>query len=226
MIIARVPVRLLGLLILYFIPLNSDAQEIDAVYSGQFTPYSYEFDYAEIKGSAYYDEALRLGSIHYRSGEVTNTYLRYNVFEDAIEYLDDTRLLTINNPQDTKYITIGNKELVFSAFRSDKSIQRGYLWKASEGNVLLFARYVIDFSEEELGATGYHRKKPDEFRLKPTIWLIKQGNLIKEISTTKTELSEIFGSEYSVVDNFRKQEKLKMRRDADVVRMFDFFNSL
>ena len=197
------------------------------IFRGVYLPVSYQLDYQDIDGTAYENDQLIKGLVVFRAGDSIETYLRYNVYEDAVEFLEENELQAIANAHRIDHILIGTRKLIYTPYLLDGTITKGFLYECTSGKVRLFRKPVIELEDPEDGATGYHKGTPRSFSLKPTVWLMgKEKGPITNVVMNKSQLRELFGEEYDQVDDYRKENKLKLKQDNDLIALFEYFNSL
>ncbi len=192
-----------------------------------YKPLLYSLDYDQIEGSAYLNDTLKRGLVRFPNGDSSEVFMRYNIYEDAIEYTQGDRLMVINNPKQIVNVFIGKTEIVYSNYRYGKSVKEGYLIKLVSGEISLYIKYRIEFEDAESPLTGYHSLTPARFVYKPSeLYISNDGFTIRNFKSSKTELMELFGAYYSEMDKFKKNKKLKLRKNEDVAELFKYFNSL
>lgn len=198
----------------------------DNTYRGIFKPMQYKLTYEDIDGSPYYNDELIKGLVIFRIGDSLFSYMRYNVYEDAVEYVKEEVIYNIANPQSIDHIIIGTEKFVYTVYVYDNKPNKGYLIKCLDGKIQLYKKPVITYKEPVDPLTSYHQAQPPTFVLDPTVWLIEENGQIVVLEVSKSNLSTIMGKDYSKVDTYRKKEKLKLKRDDDVIKLFKYYNSL
>jgi len=193
----------------------------------RYEPIYYSLNYNEVQGSAYLNDTLKRGVVRFPNGDSSEVFMRYNIYEDAIEYTEGNRLMVINNPKQIVNVFIGKTEIVYLNYRYGKSVKEGYLIKLVSGEISLYIKYRIEFEDAESPLTGYHSLTPAQFVYKPSeLYISNDGFTIRNFKSSKTELMELFGTYYKEMGKFKKNKKLKLRKKEDVVVLFEYFNSL
>jgi hypothetical protein len=67
--------------------------------------------YERIEGSPYYTEDFIDGEVHLRNGNSASLPLRYDIFQDEIEFKSENQILWLKK-QNIEYLTLGDEKLV------------------------------------------------------------------------------------------------------------------
>ncbi len=219
--------------ILLFIAITCIGPRIaaQAIFEGKFLfkyePIIYTLDYDQIEGSAYLNDTLKRGVVRFPNGDSSEVFMRYNIYEDAIEYTEENRLMIINNPRQIANVLIGKTELIYTHYLYGKSVKEGYLVKLVSGEISLYIKYTIEFEDAESPLTSYHSATLAQFVYKPSeLYISGDGYIISKFESSKTKLMDLFGAYYKEMEKFKKNKKLKLRKKEDVVVLFEYFNSL
>lgn len=191
----------------------------------QYNIYEYQLNYEDIKGSPYLNDSLIWGVVNFINGDSVSQYLRFNVYEGTIEYLDNNNLLIINNIQQIDNVLIDNDKIVYRLY--DSGSRSGLFIEKVKGKFSFYEKPVVEFEKAKPAIDSYHEPTPEAFVRKAPLWYFSTNNgpLIHFIPN-KSGLKEIFGEDYDTIDKYRKREKLKYGREEDLVALFEYFNTL
>lgn len=193
----------------------------------KYEPINYTLNYEEIEGNAYLNEKLIEGYVKFVNGDTIAAYMRYNIYEDGIEYLDGENIFLIDNVNQLDHVYIGSDNFVYLEYQFGNEYNEGYLIEKVSGNCKLYLKPVVKFEEAEAPLTGYHQAQPPTFQRRPSQWYVSKNNgPVSQIDLTKSDLKKIFGNQFYTLDDFKKREKLKLRNEEDVVTLFEYFNSI
>ncbi len=193
----------------------------------KYEPIIYTLSYDDIEGSPYLNDTLKNGVVKFIGGDIIRTLLRYNIYEDGVEYVEGEKLLEIDNSDQLQYIQIGDDQLVYVEYSHEQRTMKGYLIEEVSGKCRLFKKYSIDFEDAEAPLTSYHGPKPARFVLKPPEWFTSNnGGPISNLKTTKSSLKNLFGDHYTTMEAYKKREKLKLHKGQDMILFFEYYNSI
>ena len=205
-------------------------QNIDKTeYRGIFVPVERQINFSEIEGSPYLNEKLIGGMVKFTNGDSVNYFLRYDMYSDEMEYLDKTKLLTINKSlaQNLDHLRLSNDNFVYKEFYIKKNKDEGYLIRLVDDRCKLYKRLTIDFQNAAPTKTGVHEGTPDAFVNKRVLWFYSIDNKpITFFSADNAGLKAIAGSHYEKLKSYTKKERLKIRKEEDLIRWFNYYNSL
>ena len=84
-----------------------------------------------------------------------------------------------------------------------------------------------EFKEAENPKTSYHQPVPARFvEEKPMYYYSRHSAILKEFNTSYYTLSDLFRSETEFFMNYMKDNKLKLRREKDLVHLFEYINTV
>jgi hypothetical protein len=198
-------------------------------YRGNFEPITREIDYSNIKGSPYLDKKLIRGFVKFNNGDSSVYFLRYDIFSGDMEYLDQDKLFTILKIQLTQldYISLNNQILVYKDYYIKNKQHTGFLQEMLRNKCSLYQRYRVEFQPAKPAETTYHEPTPAQFKRKPAQWYYACGNeRISLFTTDNIGLRQIGGPYYGQLKAYLKKNKLKMKRPADLVALFTYYNTL
>ncbi len=196
-------------------------------YNGaRLRPIERDISYEDIDGSPYHSDKLISGLVITLKGDTLVRFMRYDSYTEKMEYVQDDQLLVLNNPEATNLIRLNNMEYVYRIFDyADKSYS-GFLTRLADGECELLRRDWVEFEEEEPGQTPYHKVKPDRFTKKgPAYFYSCNGGRPVFFKGSQSDLEELTGDRIAESRRFIKQEKLKLRKEEDMIRLFNFLNN-
>lgn len=207
------------------------SQRLDEVgrelYYGAYEPISRTLNYAEIQGSPYLDDDLVKGYVKFIYGDSTVQFLRYNIYTDEVEYLADEKLLVIKNATQVHYVYVNGHWFYYKTYKFRNAFKKGFLEKLVSGHFELYVKYAVDYEKKKNPESSYEKATPDRFvRKLPTYYFAIDNGPIINFDNSKSGLEEIFREDYPEIKKLIKSEKLKLRQQEDLVKIFEYYNSL
>lgn len=182
--------------------------------------------YTTIDGTPYLDEEFSKGSLSLGQSQINNIDLRYNIYEDHFEYLDEDVVKFIDpriNQVDT--IWLKNETYLYVSLNAGKQVKMTYM-KMVHGDgtrVLLKHRILLTDPQKD---QGYREAKPPAFtRQQDLIFVQPTGSHAMEFKGKKS-LEELFPDNYQQLSDYAKSEKLRLKKLDDIVRLCLYFDSL
>lgn len=192
-----------------------------------YVPIKQTLSYDEVEGSPYFNEKLLDGMVKFNSGDSVLTYLRYNIYKDEIEYLVSGTLLELKNKNDVDYLIVAGERFVYKTYQNGDTKEKGYLQEMVSGKYNVFLKHRVKFQKAEEARSSYHKPVPPKFVQMSDLWFVSVDNgVILKTSLSKSELEELLGDKMKEVEAFKKQNKLKLSKQEDVVKFFEFINGI
>jgi len=181
---------------------------------------------ADLDGSPYLDNEYKIGSVISVDDVVFKDIpLRYNCFDDVLEFMKDKVAYDLKPKDKIKRAEIGNQVFVYKDYEADRGIDKSFFEVLTEGKANLYARFTIKFYEaEEL--KGFAEAKPARFDdLSETYYVSVNNSPAKKISNSK-KLLEILSDKQKDVDSFISKQKLSVKKPEDLKKIIAYYNSL
>jgi len=183
-----------------------------------------------INGSPFLNDNFQEGSLELLDGrKAEKVLLRYNIAKDLFEILKGGDTLTLNRPFAVKYVNVDDKTFMFDPkFRekADRS-QNGYFQLKTQGKLSLFIKRTKklnfdSFTENYKGGSGtkeyYYIDKVNY------VAQLNEGNPFL-ISSSKKFIAQL-DNHKSEVKSFIKENKIKLKKEEDVIKLVDYYNTL
>ena len=128
----------------------------------------------DIQGSPYAEKDFQDGYVVTTSdSKFVDLKLRYNIFNDRIEYMDESGApLAFSYPDVINHVVIGNDKYVYSPYAVQKKIEKGFFRVVEEGKSALYVRKKI-FFQEAVPPGAYKDAEPPKFLNKPDEYYIR-----------------------------------------------------
>lgn len=187
----------------------------------------------EILGSPYLTENFIKSKVYFGDEFVGDYFVRYNALNSEIE-IKDTELeeeapkrLLANQDLRVKY---GSRELRFTTYITKKDeTKNGYLSIISEGeSYTLYHRLAVKYSEGKAAANSMVMAIPSRYAHFVEYYYKKAGvDRIDQLTQKRGALLKILDKEMrDQVNTFIKEEKIDLSEEADLIRTFEYINSI
>ena len=196
-------------------------------YTGQYRPIVRSLSYQDIDGSPYLDSRLIPGIVMFDTGDSLIYYLRYDIYSDEVEYLQNEELLTITNKDELDVVFLNNNKFIYKTYRINDREYNGYLVQSVTNQCNLYQKHRVDFQGAKPPKSSYEPGTPDKFIKRKVSWLYSCGeDPITLFTPDNKSLAKITGSYYKQVSGYMKENKLKPGREGDIILIFEYYNSL
>ncbi|MCK4700254.1 MAG: hypothetical protein KAT38_07960 [Bacteroidales bacterium] len=164
----------------------------------------------------------------YANGEIVtidnfryNGKMRYNIYDDEIEYLVNDDKFWVSNPWVLDFITIDSITFIYcSADRQNKDEGSYYILLVSGDCKLLLKKGVI--LNDPVVAKPYVEAKPAEFVGRRDFFYILLENQEPVKITSKQKLLELFPEKTKQMKNYLK--KISLNKGKDLIKLVEWKN--
>jgi hypothetical protein len=180
----------------------------------------------DVQGSRYQNDSFQLSTVETTKDTFYKVPMRYNVFEDVIEFKDAKGQLFLLDPLMTiKKVTIGDLELVVQPFNVDGQIKTGFFTLLSDGKIKLLAKKIVKFEPLVPAKALQYANTPAKFIKSPDQFYTRTGNNpAVQINKLKKTLEQFPDHQKSVL-SFADRRKLGVKKD-DLLDIWAYYNAL
>ncbi|MBN1253277.1 MAG: hypothetical protein JXA16_14150 [Bacteroidales bacterium] len=183
-----------------------------------------KLSYSEIKGSPYLTDDFVESKIYLSKDSIFSIHLRYNIFNNQIEFQKENEVYAISNPEIFQKIEILNSTFIYYNDKSD-SKKNSYYKLLVEGDCYLLAKNRVRFKEQG-EEKPYVGASPAEFiRLKDQYLLFLNENSPIAIKNNKS-LKNILSDKKDEISDFIKKEKISCQDENDLIKLITYYNKL
>ncbi|MFD1258525.1 hypothetical protein ACFQ3S_17090 [Mucilaginibacter terrae] len=179
---------------------------------------------SEIEGDPYLFDKWLPGKVQAANDKTYDGFkLKYDIADDLLVFAYDSADEPLKFVDDIKTFTIILPEpIVFTnGFPSiDKQTSQSYYQLISNGKTKLLKRRT----KVVLESKGYNTvvKKYQEYNN----YYIFKDNKIAKLENPKKTLYALAGAKKTDIDNYLKSNSINFKRDEDLARLFDYYNTL
>lgn len=182
--------------------------------------------YNIIDGTPYLDEEFSKGSLSLGHSQINNIDLRYNIYEDHFEYLDE-EVVKFIDPRRNQVDTVWLKgdTYLYVSLEAGKKIKMTYMKMVRGDGTRILLKHRMMLTEPEK-SQGYKDAKPARFnRQQDLIFIQPTGSHAMEFKGKKS-IEELFPDHYHQLSEYVKSEKLKLKNLDDITKLCIYFDSV
>lgn len=178
------------------------------------------------EGSPFLLQEWKNSSVILKNGEKINYDLLYNVFKNEFWIKKEEGIKLLLFTEDVDHVEFDNKKFVRKTYPFEKDIKEGLLQIITNDKYPLFKLYTCIFLRKEAESTGYESKKKDKFQIREQLYYQDKEGYLYPISTKKDDFFKIFRDKSSIVGAYCKINKLKYRKEEDIIKLFHYYSTL
>jgi hypothetical protein len=177
-------------------------------------------DKKQIEGSPYLDKefkpALIIKTDH---SEIRNMALRYNAYENTMEFKQKETVLFIVDPVTISEIIFEDRTFVYAMYKAAGKTRLSYFQLLTEGKYQLLKKYNIAFKGPESKSDT-----PAQFiSQQPAYYLRYKSGMAHLISSRKKMIRALQPISNEMVD-FIQQERINVRNEPELINALKFIN--
>jgi hypothetical protein len=177
----------------------------------------FENGYTEIEGSPYLNDAWSRGTVKAKHNGKTYELakMRYDLYKDELEYEENQKPYRFGN-EITEFVT--NDGIFRNGFPGTESLTaRTFYQVLYDGNVKLLKRNTVRIQTEKLYSSATQTKR---FMKEDALYLFKNGTVTR-LKKDKKALLEALGDKQADLEAFIKDQKLKITKEEDVLKVIE-----
>ena len=186
--------------------------------------------YDDIKGSPYIADEFGKANISLKPDVLF--HVKYNAFVDQMEVINkDKTSYVLNKSIDNVIVNfLEDKKTyqLFSHLENDVATNRFFNVLNPNAKTLLLKKEEITLKEKQPAKTTYEKDKPARFAKSPDSYYIKYPNKLTatELPSNKKEFAKKFPNIENKILEYIKSEKIKLSKEADLIKLFNELNRL
>jgi len=211
---------------------NNEVLINDYIFSSEIGNQMKGIDYSQISGSPYENDEYIIGKVcNSSTGYSIAHLLRYNIYSDTMEIKVNETSNSYETliKSDNIYASINQNEYYFKKYLDKNDlINTSYFIKKSEGkNSSLYFKKIKIFKDKQLPKNGFERVTPPTFSDAQDYYYQSEGEgMLLLFPNSNKKLLKIFSNKAKELKTFTKKEKINYKNEADVIKLFKYYDSL
>jgi hypothetical protein len=184
-------------------------------------------DVKNYNGTPYLNDTFEKGRIILTNGtSYTNLPLRYNIYQDVFEFEKEGQAYQIPKDRTFKEFLMGDTVFRFSPYFVGSTKVTGYLQVLADGPCSLFKKYRTILSEAK-APEAFKDAEPATFKAQANKFFISfaENDLPQEFGNYK-EFLRLLPEHVAEMTKYLKSNKLKLRRETEIIQTVEYYNSL
>jgi len=184
--------------------------------------YGSYFYYGDPSGM-YLDPEWVMGSASLLEGDNIEGHFRYNIYLQKMECIVMGDTFAFAKPCELKFVRIGEQKFIYSTFyRSDYEVSNSWFEVLCEGGCELLLRRYIKYRVTD----GDDDLSNDQLFKLEEYYTRRDGASPERMFITKDDVINAMKDHEAEVSRFIKSEKLKVKEQGDLVKLFAYYNGL
>lgn len=203
----------------------NDLRDLTRFYNKDFNNLEVKNNYSSIEGSPFLYNDFRKGEVALKNGNIFRGEFRYDKYADQVEFKVKQGIYWVANPDLVDYIKIDSIYLIFVSKNTEHPDKGSYYEVLVAGKCYLLLKEGVILQSAEL-PKPYTDAKPAKFiKRKNLYYFLVDKNIPVRISSKKT-ISEVLSDKSSEISAFIRKNKLSYKKEKDLIRIVNYYNSL
>ncbi|GAB7086622.1 hypothetical protein [Marinifilum fragile] len=149
-------------------------------------------------------------------------YFVYNKEFHLINNLKDT--VVLNKFAQIDSIVVSDKKFIYTSYNLAGKTKTDYFQELAFGKLKLLKHYKCVFVKgNERLATGYHTNKPSSYKIDSQLYYQEAGKPAVQLPSKKNEILSLLDK--PELAKFIKENKLKLKKEQHLKKLFNYYNS-
>ncbi|MBQ4818664.1 hypothetical protein [Aquimarina sp. MMG016] len=176
-------------------------------------------------GSIYVFEDYKQADVINESSGTFEAELNYNIYTDALEFTEDSKLFQLVKTP-TTHARIDGDYYYFCNFKTQRGVRKDGYFVLVELNDLyrIYKRYELKITDpEDMNSMG--TSTIGKIKVLKTLYLEENG-IILELPMSKKGILSAFSDKQDELKKYIKKEKIKLKKEEDLIRLVAKYNAL
>ncbi|NJB70929.1 hypothetical protein GGR42_001391 [Saonia flava] len=179
-----------------------------------------------VQGSPYLNKIFKMGKVILNGKTETESLMRYNIYRDHFELLDNTGKQVYLEKNSKIDIVLDGKTYQYIDYLYRGKVKFGYCTPLNHGKTILFIRDIKKVSEYKRPAHGYESFSPPKFIDEFVYYIKRENKPAKEVELNKRDVPFVIENKFTELRNYIKKNKLKLKTEEEVITLLQYYDSL
>ena len=183
---------------------------------------------AKTKGSYYYNTNWSVGTVKFFSGDIIENYpLKYDMRMNQVDIKVDNQVKATSASAVKEIVWINEKgftEILRNALLFSKD-QTGFFSILVDGKRPLLKKTTLRLQEANYNPALDVGSRAKKYVKNESYFTILNGEL-KKINKSKRKILKCFDNKTGIIKEYVSKNKLNYKNDYDLVKIFEYYNSL
>lgn len=149
--------------------------------------------------------------------------MNYNIHNDDFEFMMDGVSYALGNNNIVSYIRIEDRKFYYMTYTYNSAQIKGYLELVADGDYRFFKKHRVIYTEPK-PTRGYVEAQPAKFDSRSPDYFIELKNGKIVYFNKLDDIADLLADEGGSIKDYIKDNRLKARREEDIIELADFIN--
>lgn len=186
---------------------------------------SNRIDLSDIEGSPYLHDSFTLAMVTTSEAIVLKLPMKYNIYEDIMEFQDKERLFLLEPSAKIQKIEMYENTFTVEPYEHEGKLTPGYFILLGTGKVKLLLKKGVLLQEAQAAKAMEAQNKPAKFEPVPDQFYFKAGTREAMPITNLKKMIAQFPDHQKSLLSFSDRRKLGKKKE-DLLKLWEYYNGL
>lgn len=154
---------------------------------------------------------------------------RYNANQDYMELEKEGKTVFFMPAIEYRYeVVFTDLNVSYRAFEHEKLKYTFFRILANKDKAYLLCKEFVKLKPEVKPKSNFEVYKPAKFERKKDVFFFKfkDNDRVVELPTKKSKFAKVFGNNASKIKSFLKKERINLKKEKDLIKVFNYYSSL
>jgi len=179
------------------------------------------FSEKDIEGSKYRESSFEIAEIYVNEKLYKKYAIIYNAYNDEIEVKSDNNNFVLSKEE---YISVVKKTYKYVYYNHNQN--KGYFVVFNKGEIALLLKAKKKIKKAVEPKSGLGSYVPPKFINDYKYFIRNERGTLRTIKLKKKDILKVLGDKKEEVSKFVSSKKLSFKKEKDVIKIIDFYNTL
>lgn len=179
----------------------------------------------EFEGSPFLSDEWAKGIIFLQNDKSLEATILYDIYSQQMLVKKGEEILTLAQPHSIKKIVLGKQIFIWQAYKTGDKIEESYFELLVDGKFQLFKKYNCNIVRADRQISAYEGKPKDRFRVSKEYYLKVEKEKAIVFPSDRDDFFALFPSQKDTLIEYCRQNKLKLKKEEDLIKIFFYLNS-
>lgn len=175
-----------------------------------------------VDGSPYFNDEWAKAKIVAADGvKIEIEEVKYNAFSRSFEFLKNKQVFTLPQKYEVMAFELAGSSFIRATFKGGKS--KDFFQVLSEGKLKLLRRYQCGLIKAQ-PAEGLIPASNAKYDMREIYYFQINDDPTDKLKLKKDDILTLMKDKSKEVESFIKKEKLKTKKEKDLIKIFNFYN--
>lgn len=185
------------------------------------------FSSADVVGSPYLEEEFKPGKVFVYDAQKMEAFMRYNAYTSEVEIkkISGEPSSLLKKGYVSAIIDRRKYEILHYEDANGK-VRTAYFNQLNKGKLVLLFKPEVKLKRGKQPATSYDRKELPKYMDVSSYWFKRDDAVAQKITLRKKWVIKLVEDRREQMRIFVEDNKLNLKLEKDVIKLFDYYNSL